>query len=292
MEVANFPKVWQHLCVRAQQNLEISVTYSFVPRSKSWIPKRDKEKGEGMSTLDRTKTMVETKTLKPALLSRNWLLSHLSCEELENLARYALFRDFKHKESIFRKGEAGHSMLIVVDGCVQITNHAVSGREVVLNIMNPGDIVGEIALLDGGERTADAIAVGNVRLLELARRDFLPFLERHSDVSIKLLTLLCRRVRKTSDQIEDFVFLDPPGRLAKTLLRLAKLNQTSVDEPKKPCVDLQLSQTEIGALAGMRREAVNRQLHQWQDMGIVSLDHRRIWIDQPGSLEEIGEGFV
>jgi CRP-like cAMP-binding protein len=234
-------------------------------------------------------TLTENRTDKPALLSRNWLLGHLSGAELDKLAHYARFQRFQHKDVIFRKGDLGQSMLVVVRGSVRITSHSVSGteKEVVLNIINPGDIVGEIALLDGELRTADAVAIGDVELLVLSRRDFLPFLERHSEVCIKLLTLLCQRLRKTSDQVEDLVFLDQPARLAKTLLRLAECNETSADQPGKSCVDLKLTQSEIGALAGLRREAVNRQLHQWCTDGIVSLDHGRIWIEQLDALEDI-----
>ena len=234
-------------------------------------------------------TLTDTRIDKPALLARHWLLEHLSGEELDKLARYARFRSFQHKDVIFRKGDAGQSMLVVVEGRVRITNQSTSGKEVVLNIINPSEIVGEIALLDGEMRTADAIAIGDVELLELARRDFLPFLEHHSGVCIKLLAMLCKRLRKTSDQVEDFVFLEPPARLAKTLLRLAECNEPGANRSDKPCVDVRLSQTELGALAGLRREAVNRQLHQWCDEGIVSLERSRIWIEQPGALEEIAE---
>ena len=232
-------------------------------------------------------TLTENRTDKPALLSRNWLLGHLSDDELNKLAHYARFQRFQHKDVIFRKGDPGQSMLVVVRGCVRITSYSTSGKEVVLNIINPNDIVGEIALLDGEMRTADAVAIGDVELLVLSRRDFLPFLERHSDVSIKLLTLLCQRLRKTSDQVEDLVFLDQPARLAKTLLRLAECNETGANRPGKSCVDLKLTQSEIGALAGLRREAVNRQLHQWCADGIVSLERGQIWIEQLDALENI-----
>ena len=234
-------------------------------------------------------TLGDKRTGKPALLSRHWLLEHLSGEELDKLARYAIFRSFQHKEVIFRKGDPGQSMLVVVDGRVRITSHSNSGKEVVLNIINPSEIVGEIALLDGEMRTADAIAIGDVELLELSRRDFLPFLEHHSGVCIKLLAMLCKRLRKTSDQVEDFVFLEQPARLAKTLLRLAECNEPDANRSGKPCVDVRLSQSELGALAGLRREAVNRQLHQWSADGIVSLERSRIWIEDLDALEKIAE---
>lgn len=237
-------------------------------------------------------TPFENRADKPALLSRNWLLGQLSSEELDKIAQYARFQRFRHKDVIFRKGDLGQSMLVVVRGCVRITSHSISGKEVVLNIIKPGDIVGEIALLDGEMRTADAVAIGDVELLVLSQRDFLPFLERHSEVCIKLLMLLCQRLRKTSDQVEGLVFLDQPARLAKTLLRLAEYNETGANRPNKSCVDLRLSQSEIGGLAGLRREAVNRQLHQWCADGIVSLERGRIWIEQPDALEKIFEGSM
>lgn len=237
-------------------------------------------------------TLAQGRVDKPALLSRHWLLEHLSRDELENLARYALTRRFRHKEVIFRKGDPGLSMLVVVAGRVRISSQSVNGKELVLNIINPGEIVGEIALLDGQARTADALAIGDVELLELARRDFLPFLEHHSGVCIKMLEMLCRRLRKTSDQVEDFVFLDQPARLAKTLVRLADCNDADANQPDKPCVDLKLSQSELGAIAGLRREAVNRHLHQWEADGIISLDRGRIWIEEPEALEKIAGDMI
>lgn len=229
---------------------------------------------------------------KVSLLSAHWLLRHLSQSELEGLARHARIERYAPNAVIFWKGDPGTSMMVVVSGSVRIRSFSAQGREVVLNIINPGEVLGEIALLDGKERTADAIAMGPVELLVLARRDFLPFLEHHHEICIRLLTVLCERLRRTSEQVEDLLFLEQPARLAKTLLRLARDNASAPHRTGKLCVDIKLSQKELGAVAGMRRESVNRQLHEWRNDGIISLRDGLIWIDDTEALERLVEEVV
>ena len=227
-------------------------------------------------------------TDKVSLLSAHWLLQHLSPSELETLAQHARMEKHAANKVIFWKGDPGHSMMVVVKGRVRIRSYSAQGKEVILNIINPGEVLGEIALLDGKERTADAIAMGPVEVLVLARRDFLPFLERNQKACIRLLTVLCDRLRRTSEQVEDLLFLEQPARLAKTLLRLAKENEYAPDDDGEEaglCVDLKLSQKELGAVAGMRRESVNRHLQEWRADGLITLKDGLIWINDPDALE-------
>ena len=226
-----------------------------------------------------------TPTDKVSLLSAHWLLQHLSQDELKTLAQHARVEKHAPNKVIFWKGDPGHSMMVVIQGRVRIRSYSAQGKEVILNIINPGEVLGEIALLDGKERTADAIAMGKVEVLVLARRDFLPFLERNQKACIRLLTVLCDRLRRTSEQVEDLLFLEQPARLAKTLLRLARENEHGLETEGALCVDLKLSQKELGAVAGMRRESVNRHLQEWRADGLITLKDGLIWINDPDALE-------
>lgn len=113
------------------------------------------------------------------LLGQHFLLKHLAAAELDQLARMAITRLCRPNEAVFLKGDPGNSMMAVVHGRVRICSYSSEGREVILNVINPGEVFGEIALIDGGSRTADAFAMDATELVVLSRRDFLPFLERN-----------------------------------------------------------------------------------------------------------------
>ena len=159
---------------------------------------------------------------KRQIFERHYLLGELNRSEIDTLLTYARVERYPSGREIFAKGSPGQSMMAVLRGKVRIGCASADGKEIVLNIINPGEIFGEIALLDGHERTADAVAMGNCELLVLNRRDFMPFLEAHADICIKLLKILCQRLRQTSEQVEDVLFRHLESRIAKALLHLAQ----------------------------------------------------------------------
>jgi len=133
-----------------------------------------------------------------AILSQHFLLKQLSDADLGRLAQLATTRSYKTNEVVFLKGDPGTSMMAVLSGRIRICSYSPDGREIVLNVINPGEVFGEIALIDGGERTADAFAMDPSQLLVLSRREFLPFLEHSPEVCIRLLEVMCQRLRATS----------------------------------------------------------------------------------------------
>ncbi len=221
---------------------------------------------------------------KAALLGATGLLRHLAPDGLRALALHTRIVRYRDRRTIFHKGDPGSSMLVVVGGHVRITSSSASNRGVTLNTIGPGEVLGEIGLLDGEPRSCDAVASGDVELLVLDRRDFVPFLERHHDVCLRLMGVLCQRLRQTTDQVEDLVFLDHTARLAKTLLRLARAGGSGAGAP---LVVGPLTQGDLGAVAGMRREFVNRQLRDWQASGVLVREGRRITIADPAALQRI-----
>jgi CRP-like cAMP-binding protein len=146
----------------------------------------------------------------------------------------------------------------------------------------PGELLGEVALLDGKERSADATALTKCELVVLERRDVLPFLEQRPDVCLKLLELMCARLRKSDQRMSDIAFLELSVRLAKVLLDRIGLASRTCAKPK-----LSLSQTELAGMVHATRENVNRCLGRWQRQGIVDLDQGRIIIQQRDSLGAI-----
>jgi CRP/FNR family transcriptional regulator, cyclic AMP receptor protein len=148
--------------------------------------------------------------------------------------------------------------------------------------MGPGEVFGEIAALDGRPRSADATAASACELLVIERRDVLAFLEEHPKVCIKLMEVLCERLRRTTEQVEDVLFLEIPARLAKTLLRLA------VTSPAAGAARfVRASQSELGTLIAARRESINKHLREWQRLGFVHMRQGLIYIDDTAALEAI-----
>ena len=170
-------------------------------------------------------------------------------------------------------------------GQVKISIVSSEGKELIFSIIPPGECFGEIALLDGQARTADAIAVGDCVLLTLVRSDFIPFLERHPQVAIRLLAVLCGQVRATSDFIERLAFQNLPARLAHLLLKLAAIHGSTT--PAGIRITYKLSQQEIGNLIATSRESVNKQLQAWQAEGLLTIEHGTITLLKADELNRL-----
>jgi CRP-like cAMP-binding protein len=198
----------------------------------------------------------------------------------EELASRMRHRQFKSGEPIFHIGAPGQSMMVIVKGTVRVSLPGPTGKTVILADLSTGDIVGEVALLDGKGRSADATALTNCTVAALERRDVLPLIEKRPDVCLKLLELMCARLRKSDERMSEIAFFELPARLAKVLLE--RIDQAGGGAPK-----LSLSQTELASMINASRENVNRCLKDWQRRGLVSLDERWISILQRNALGDI-----
>lgn len=221
------------------------------------------------------------------LLAGHFLLQHLEAAELDELLRFARERLLPDGHAVFRRGDPGTSMMAVLEGRVRIGVCSEDGKEITLAILGPGTPFGEIALIDGKGRTADAVAMGPCRLLVLEQRDFLPFLERHPAVAIRLLQVMCERFRRANEMFEGLVFMGLEGRLARLLLQLA--TEHGHPTPRGRRLALALSQGELANLVAARRESVNKQLRAWTDMGLVEQDHGCIVLRDERALRDLAE---
>jgi CRP/FNR family cyclic AMP-dependent transcriptional regulator len=211
-------------------------------------------------------------------LEKSTLFGALDEKVRREIAAYAKPRRYAAGEPICWLDDHGDSMMAVVVGTVRISLPALKGREIILADLQPGELFGEIALLDGKPRSANATALTNCELMVLERRDVMPFLERNPSACIKLMEILCSRIRRSDERMSDIAFYDLPVRLAKTLLHYPPQGR----ETKK----LSLSQTELAEMAGGTRENVNRCLRAWQRQGILELKDRWIIILKPEALRE------
>lgn len=217
---------------------------------------------------------------KQAILRGHWLFSKLDARTIERLSACMLSRTFKRGTTIFAKGDESTNLFAVGSGTVRISVPSADGRAAVFNLLEAGDIFGEIALLDGQPRTADAVAVTDCNLFTIERRDFLPLVASNGELSLKLIEVLCARLRHTTEQVEDILFLNLPMRLAKALLRLG---ERTGGTPAK----IIITQRELGHMIGMSRESTNKQLREWEQKKWLRIDRGGIELLAPDALANI-----
>ena len=218
---------------------------------------------------------------KLSILRNHSLFGQLDVDALTRLASYSHSKSVSAGTTIFERGDPGTSLFAVLRGTVKISNQSSDGKDAVLNMIPAGGIFGEIALLDGQPRTADAFAVSDCELMQIDRRDFVPLISQRPEIALKLIEILCSRIRHTSEQVEDMAFLDLPGRLAKTLLWLSEQSGSSAGRK------VSITQREIGQIIGMSRESTNKQLREWEEKKWLKLERGGLVILDPRPLAEI-----
>ncbi len=202
----------------------------------------------------------------------------------DRLCSFASTRTVGRGETIFAKGDAGHTLFVVCTGTVKIGIRSADGRYAVFSLIGADGMFGEMALLDGRPRSADATAVTDCDLMAIDRRDMVPLIRSEPEMAIPIIEVLCARLRQTSEQMEDMMFLDLPGRLAKALLEL-----TGKPGPADSGHTVLITQREIGEIIGMSRESTNKQLRSWEKLQWVRLKAGSIEVLARGALATIVE---
>lgn len=210
------------------------------------------------------------------------LFSVLSDEDANAIIQLGSIVEHPAKHIIFQVGEAGDHLLILLKGRVKVSLNSADGKEAILSILEPGNVMGEMALIDGDTRSANVTTMDACSFLVLWRRDFLPFLERNPHVALKLLSGLSQRLRATNDMVGNLSFLNLPARLARILINLGqqygKVTSTGI------AIGLKLSQEELGNLVGVSRESVNRQIRLWVDGSVLDYTHGTIILKNSDAL--------
>ena len=223
---------------------------------------------------------------KRAVLRHHPLFAELDPKVIDRVMAYARTKSVAAGATIFTRGDPGTGLFAICSGTVKITNNSADGKDAVFNLLHAGEIFGEIALLDGQPRSANALALTRCELVTIDRRDFIPLLKDQPDVALKLIEVLCARLRHVSAHIEDVLFLDLPGRLAKTLLRLSERADASANGRR-----VAITQREIGQIIGMSRESTNKQLREWEQQNWVRLERGGITVLRAAALAEIGQDW-
>ena len=219
---------------------------------------------------------------KLSVLRKHPYFADLAPEAFDQLCRYAKHSTLKRGATIFSKGDPGTSLFAVISGTVKISISSPDGRNAILNLIGAGEIFGEVALLDGLARTADATANTNCELFTIDRREFIPFVRSQPQLAMKFIELLCTRLRWTSDQVEQVILQNLPGRLASALLRLTEKYKLA---PQGRTIAI--TQQEISEMVGMTRESINKQLRAWAARDWVRLEHGAIVVLKAEPLQTL-----
>lgn len=217
-------------------------------------------------------------------LTSNTFLGRLPEPVIDVLLRKGQIRSFAKGTQIYRRGDPGDSLLMVVKGRIKLTNTTVHGKEIVLYYIGAGDILGEIAALDGKERAADSVALEDSEVFVVYTRDLLPAISQHSEAMLEIVRALCEKIRIGAAIVEDNT-LDMRGRTARGLLRLARRHGRDIGGH----LQFTSSQEELGKFLSLSRANVNRQLGQLKLAGLIRVNGTEISIIDEQGLALIGE---
>ena len=230
--------------------------------------------------------MTTSDTPGPPLFKSLSFLGALPEQALAQLLKRGRMVRFDAGETIYRRGDPGDSLMILVSGRIKISNTTVNAREIVLNFLKPGDVAGEIAALDGQPRTADASAIEATEAFQLQCRDLRSVLSAHPEAMFSIVEKLCAKLRATSAMAEEGL-LSMPGRCAAGLVRLA--SQHGREGKDGILIDLPVPQRDLGNYLGMSRENTSRQLGALRDSGLIRIEGNRILILDLEGLQDVAE---
>ena len=215
-------------------------------------------------------------------LTRSGIFQGVDPEAAEALAKEMDTVEIRKGEVVFNEGEPGDSLYIVLSGKIKLGRRAADGRQNLISVMGPSDMVGELSLFDPGPRTATATAVVDTRLARLRKQSLRPWLTNRPEIAEQLLRVLARRLRRTNDALADLIFTDVPGRVAKNLLQMA--GRFGSRDGGVLRVTHDLTQEELAQLVGASRETVNKALADFAARGWLRLEGRAVVLLAPDRL--------
>ena len=204
------------------------------------------------------------------------LFESLDQQELEALSDVAFTRTFSKDNVIILAEEEGDTLFILKKGQVKVSIVSEGGREVILSLLGPGSVFGELSLLDGKPRSANVVAIEETELLMLRRVDFLQLIYKTPQIATALLAELATRMRKTDRQIEGLALLDVTSRISDTLLQLA--TEQGAETTDGVTIESRPTQQELANMSGTTRETVSRVLKRLEGQGYINRNGRKITI--------------
>src|SRR5436309_5496064 len=211
------------------------------------------------------------------------LFAGLADEDIRGLMALAKRRTFRSGEVIFHREDPGQVLYVIKEGKVKISLISPDGQEISLVVFGKGECFGEFAILDGLPRSTDAVALEKVECYTLQRSDFHNAILKNPKIAILVMEALIKRLRNTDQMVEDLIFLDVYGRVAKKLLELADAHGVKVDDGVR--IDVRLTQQELASMVGASRESVNKVMGYFTDKDFISTDKHRITLHRITDLK-------
>jgi CRP/FNR family transcriptional regulator, cyclic AMP receptor protein len=211
------------------------------------------------------------------------IFADLAESDIRDLMAVAKRRTFRSGEVIFHRDDPGQVLYLIKEGKVKICLISPDGQEISLAVLGAGEYFGEFALYDGLPRSADAIALEKVECYTLQRSDFQSAIMKNPKIAIQVLEGLSKRLRNTDQMVEDLIFLDVYGRVAKKLLDLSDTHGIKVENGT--LIDVRLTQQELASMVGASRESVNKVMGYFADKGYISTDKHRVTLHKMNELK-------
>jgi len=215
------------------------------------------------------------------LLSRVPLFSELSPEELERISRVSVARSFPAGVRVFHEGDRSDACYLVRSGDLRVTREHPDGRAIALATLGPGDLFGELAMLDGEARSASVETLSDAELLALPAADVRRLLADHPEISVKLIAALTRRLRETNERVARQSFQTVPSRVAGVLTQLIAEESTPTG---RQGITIRMTQADLAQLAGTSRESVSRFLATLERARVVRVGRGRVTVLEPRRL--------
>jgi CRP/FNR family transcriptional regulator/CRP/FNR family cyclic AMP-dependent transcriptional regulator len=212
------------------------------------------------------------------------LFADLADEEIRELMTVARRRVYRAGEVIFHRDDPGQVLYLIKEGKVKICLISPDGQEMTLTVLGKGEYFGEFALLDGLPRSTDAIASERVECYTLQRTDFHNAIMKNPKIAIQAMEVLSKRLRNTNQMVEDLIFLDVYGRVAKKLLELADAHGSKAEDGGIR-IEMRLTQQDLASMVGASRESVNKVMGYFTDKNFISTDKHRITLHRIADLK-------
>ncbi len=212
------------------------------------------------------------------------LFADLADEEVRELMTVARRRIFRAGEVIFHREDPGQVLYVIKEGKVKICLISPDGQEMTLTVLGKGEYFGEFALLDGLPRSTDAIASERVECYTLQRTDFHNAIMKNPKIAIQAMEVLSKRLRNTNQMVEDLIFLDVYGRVAKKLVELADAHGAKAEDGGIR-IEMRLTQQELASMVGASRESVNKVMGYFTEKNFISTDKHRITLHRIADLK-------
>lgn len=223
-----------------------------------------------------------------ALFTSSPLFARIRPADIDALVRTAQRRTFRPWEVLFRRGDDGDGVFAIISGQVCVFADTAGGDEAIIAVRGPGEVIGEMALLDHLPRSANARAQTEVEAAWVSREQFEAWLTAHPAAAREMLTALAQRLREATDQLAEVSLLSIETRLARRLW--AEFCRRAKGEPAVGA-RLHLSQGQIASLLGVTRESVNKHLGRLRLAGAVATDAGAIVLTDPGALREAADAL-